>query len=85
MALAILERGEVGRPYNVGSSEGLSIRELAETVRAALGTKNEIRILGTPTNAPASVYVPNVDRAMTELGLRVRVPLDEAVRRSAAG
>lgn len=81
---AIHERGEPGRPYNVGSPEGLSIREVAEAVRAALGTKNEIRILGTPTNAPASVYVPNVDRAMTELGLRVRVPLDEAVRRSAA-
>lgn len=82
---AIHERGEVGRPYNVGSPEGLSIREVAEAVRAALGTKNEIQILGTPTNAPASVYVPNADRAMTELGLRVRVPLDEAVRRSAAG
>lgn len=84
---AILDRGEPGRPYNVGSPEGLSIRELAETVRAALGTKNEIQILGNPCNPwskPApSTYVPVVTRAETELGLRVTIPLAEAIRLSA--
>ena len=87
---AILDRGEPGRPYNVGSPEGLSIRKLAETVRATLGTKNEIQILGNPCNPcnpwlkPApSTYVPIVTRAETELGLRVTVPLSEAIRKSA--
>ena len=87
---AILDRGEPGRPYNVGSPEGISIRDLAETVRSALGTNNEIKVLDNPCNPcnpwlrPApSTYVPIVTRAMTELGLSVTVPLAEAIHRSA--
>ena len=87
---AILDRGEPSRPYNVGSPNGISIRELAETVLAALGTKNDIKVLGNPCNPcnpwlkPApSTYVPIVTRATTELGLHVTVPLAEAIRLSA--
>ena len=81
---AILDRGASGRPYNVGSPEGLSIREVAERVRAALGAKNGIRILGVPVpDTPPSVYVPDVSRVVRELGLRVTVDLAAAVRRSA--
>ena len=80
---AILDRGVSGRPYNVGSPEGLSIRDLAERVRAALGAKNDIRVLGVPVpGTPPSVYVPDVSRAVRELGLRVTVGLASAVRRS---
>ena len=80
---AILDRGVSGRPYNVGSPEGLSIRELAERVRSALGAKNDIRVLGVPApGAVPSVYVPDVSRAIRELGLRVTVGLTDAVRRS---
>ena len=83
---AILDRGASGRPYNVGSPEGLSIREVAERVRTALGTKNGIRVLGVPASGtPPSVYVPDVSRAVRELGLRVSVDFAEAVRRSAGG
>ena len=82
---AVLDRGESGRPYNVGSPEGLPIREVAERVRAALGAEGEIRVLGAPVpGAPPSVYVPDVSRAGRELGLRVTVGFAEAVRRSAA-
>jgi len=80
---AILDRGEAGRPYNVGSPEGLSIRELAEAVRAALGTDNEIQVLGSPNGQPPSVYVPDVTRAMTELGLNLKFSLRDAIRLSA--
>lgn len=79
----ILEHGEPGRPYNVGSSNGLSIRKIAETVRSALGTKNEIIVQGKPNpNQPPSVYVPITTRAETELNLRVTVPLVDAIRKS---
>ena len=81
---AILDRGEPGRPYNVGSPHGLSIRELAETVRSALGTHNGIIIKEKPSDAPPSVYVPDTTRAMTELGLRVKTTLSTAIERSAA-
>ena len=81
---AVLDRGTSGRPYNVGSPAGLSIRDLAERVRAALSAKNDIRILGRPVpGTPPSVYVPDVSRAVRELGLRVTVDLAAAVRRSA--
>ena len=81
---AVLDRGISGRPYNVGSSEALSIRELAERVRAALGAKSDIRVLGVPVpGAPPSVYVPDVSRAANELGLSVSVNFADAVCRSA--
>lgn len=80
---SILARGESGRPYNVGSDEAVSIRELAECVKDALGVKNKISVLGTPQSAPPSVYVPVVSRIERELGVRQRVPLLEAIRRSA--
>ena len=78
---AILERSESGRPYNVGSDRAVSIRELAETVRDALGSKSEIVVKGTPTiGAKPSVYVPAIDRARNELGLAVKVSLEDAIR-----
>lgn len=80
---AILERGEAGRPYNVGSAEALSIRALAEKVRSVLGANNEIKVLGVPTGGAPSVYVPEIGRARRELGLVVGVPLDLAIRASA--
>ena len=81
---AVLERGASGRPYNVGSPEGLSIRDLAERVRAALGAKNGIRVLGVPVpGTPPSIYVPDVSRARRELGMRITVGFADAVCRSA--
>ena len=90
---AILEKGETGRPYNVGSDHAVSIRELAETVARALGPeapavpglqlpRTLVKVMGRPTGAPPSVYVPVVERARRELGLSVTVPLEEAIRRS---
>ncbi len=76
---AILERGETGRPYNVGSDEGLSIHALAEKVHGVLGTQNEIKVLGQPTGGSPSVYVPIVDRARQELGLSVKISLEQAI------
>ena len=81
---AALDRGASGRPYNVGSPEAFSIREVAERVRMALDAKNDIRVLGVPVpGAVPSAYVPDVSRAVCELGLRVTVGLSDAVRRSA--
>ena len=79
---AILERGEAGRPYNVGSDAAVSILELAETVRRVLGARNDIVVKGAPQGGPPSVYVPEIGRAREELGLDVRIGLEEAIRRS---
>ena len=80
---AILERGESGRPYNVGSDKALSIRELAESVRDIFGTKNDIVVKGIPRpNVPPSVYVPNLCRTRNELGLNICVGFADAVKMS---
>lgn len=80
--LAILERGESGRPYNVGSNEAISIRDLAVLVRDALGSKSEVKVLGKAVPGAANYYVPVVERAEKELGLRLKKNLVEAIKES---
>lgn len=78
----ILFRGAAGRPYNVGSGEALTIRELAEAVAAATEPGTAIEIARQPVpGTPASRYVPDVRRAETELRLVAAVPLAEGIRR----
>lgn len=79
---AILEHGESGRPYNVGSDESVSLRALAEKVCEVLRSAIPIRIMGQETNTPQSFYVPDVSRAKDELGLRVKTCLRDAIRNS---
>ncbi len=72
-------------PFNVGSSESVSIRELAEAVRDALGSDIAIEIAREAVpGAPISRYVPDVERAASVLALRPRISLHEAIRRTAA-
>jgi dTDP-glucose 4,6-dehydratase len=79
---AILERGESGRPYNVGSDQAISIRDLAEMVRKVLGLKSEILVKGKSSqDVPPSVYVPSISRARDELGLQVKIPIEQAILR----
>lgn len=73
------------RTYNVGSNESVSIAELARLTVATLNPELAIQIDGTPIpGVPPATYVPDITRAQTELGLRVTVPLTEAIRRTAA-
>jgi dTDP-glucose 4,6-dehydratase len=80
----ILVRGHTGRPYNVGSEDGLSIAELASLVADEVrpGTPVKIATVPKPGVLPAR-YVPSTARARQELGLRQQVGLDGAVRRTA--
>jgi len=80
--LTILVRGD-GHAYNVGSSEAISIADLARRVARRLGG-NDIRILQAPVpgRAPA-YYVPDTSRAAA-LGLAPTRSLDESIARTAA-
>jgi dTDP-glucose 4,6-dehydratase len=72
-------------PVNVGSSESVSISELANTVAATLNPDTRIHVLGQPIPGAAPMrYVPSVDRANQLLGLKPTVVLEEAIRRTAA-
>lgn len=81
----MLVRASANRAYNVGSDRPVSIRELAETVAATLQPGLVVNVASEPApNSTPSTYVPDIGRARTELGLDVTVPLDDAIRRTAA-
>lgn len=81
----ILFRGQSCRPYNVGAGVNISIAELARTVRDIVSPQTAVEVAGRPVpGKPAERYVPSVERCEMELGLQVRVPLDEAILRTSS-
>lgn len=79
----ILEQGEHARPYNVGASEAISIRDLACLVSECAGGGSEIRVLGKgDSSVPAPRYVPSVRRVADELGLTPVISLREGIERT---
>ena len=82
--LTILERGESGRAYNVGSDEAISIADLAYLVRDTLSPEKPVRILGKAVgNAERNRYVPDVTKARRELGLKLNYSLRDAIGEAA--
>jgi dTDP-glucose 4,6-dehydratase len=79
----LLVRGESARPYNVGSSQAISIRDLAQLAVETVSPGMPVEIIVQEPNLslPAPRYVPSTARAASELGLRELVPLDEQIRR----
>jgi len=76
-------RGIRGRPYNVGSSADLTIRDLAERVGASMHPPVKFQIAKSPQPGKApSRYVPSVERASNELDLKVHIDLNEAIQRT---
>jgi dTDP-glucose 4,6-dehydratase len=79
----ILLRGAPARSYNVGSDEAVSIADLARLVARLSDTSVSIAKTATP-GQPVERYVPSTERARAELGLAALIPLEEALRRTAA-
>jgi len=80
----ILFRAPTARAYNVGSDCSLSIREVAESVRASVEPRIEVQIARPPSaGVPIARYVPDVRRAAQELNLAVSIPPADALRRTA--
>ena len=79
----ILFQGAPGRPYNVGSSEPISIKDLAGLVSGSFERKPEVKLgqAAVPGRPPAR-YVPSNQRALNELGLEECIPVDEGIRRT---
>jgi len=80
----ILIKGKDNRPYNVGSDFGVTISELAKIVCfAGLSPNTEINILSSNIKGSApNQYVPNIERAKTELGLQVHIDLPLAIKKT---
>jgi dTDP-glucose 4,6-dehydratase len=77
----ILLRGQSMRPYNVGGSAPITIRQLAENVAELAGTGASVEVLGLP-GVPATRYIPDTHRAQKELQLTEHVPLEEGLKRT---
>ena len=70
--------------WNVGSSEAISIRDLACTVAEELRPGLAVNIARTPAaDASLQQYVPDIRKAERELELRQTIGLRDAIRRTA--
>jgi dTDP-glucose 4,6-dehydratase len=77
--MTILNKGESGRPYNVGGDVPISIAELAKLVAAISGNHVEINIKQIPANGPINYYLPDLTRVFNDLGLSVSIDLKTAI------
>jgi len=79
----ILLSGTSGVAYNVGGDEPVSMTELAQRVIKIYGLHKEIKVL-TPLDSTkkSDRYIPDLHKAESELGLKCRINLDEAIHRT---
>lgn len=81
--LALWVRGPSGRAYNVGSPEGVSIRDLAETIARLVGT-GDYAVLGKSDSGwNPGRYVPDMTALHRDLGVEGTIKLDQAVLNTA--
>lgn len=80
---AVLLRGAVGRAYNVGSEESLSIAALADRICRVISRPCRVVVQKqAQADAAPTHYVPSVSRAQLELGLPAPLMLNEAIART---
>jgi nucleoside-diphosphate-sugar epimerase len=73
------------RPFNVGSGNDRSIREVAEAVAAVIHPEIEIQVARDASpGASIQRYVPSVEAAKQELNLSEGISLQDAIQRTAA-
>jgi dTDP-glucose 4,6-dehydratase len=81
---ALLERGQSGRAYNVGSDHEISMTALAELVVSVVCPGKAVRVLGGAVGSGGgNRYVPCISRARDELGLSLTISLSEAIQYAA--
>jgi len=80
----ILLRAPANQAFNVGSGQSIGIEELAHTVQRTLGCSAGVQVTRTAAEgAPILQYVPSVQKAEQQLGLRCEVSLEDGIRRTA--
>lgn len=77
----ILLRGKSGRAYNVGSDNPIAIAELATLISKLSSKPNIVRSTLNHQDLQSS-YTPSINRSKDELGLKVRVDLEESILRT---
>lgn len=80
--LKILTEGKSCHPYNVGSDEAINLESLAHMINDYSQNNLGVEIAQAKTSAPPAIYVPSIERAKNELGLKVYTNLKEAIERT---
>jgi len=87
--LKILLEGKTGEVYNVGSDKPVSIKELAKLVasctKRVFQLEKEIEVIVEKKevfSSASNIYVPSIEKAKKELGLRVFTPLEKAIEKT---
>ena len=76
----ILFKGQNNLPYNVGSDKSVSILELAKIISKCNNLKKQKIIVKLPASDSSGLkYVPKIDRAINDLGLRIYNGLEESI------
>ena len=79
----LLLNADNSEPYNVGSDEMISIKDLAQKVSSLIGN-NGIRILGSDDDGwNVGRYVPDTTKILKDFGLKKLVSLDDSILRTA--
>ena len=91
--LALLEKGKNSEPYNIGSDSEISIRQLAELI--AKKTTPPVQVFLEKKSNPQQTgsssvprtgqrYVPSVEKAKTELDVKIWTDLETAIKKALA-
>lgn len=79
----ILFKGRAEQPYNLGSDVPVTIEELARAVSSARAPGVEVQVLGRlQERETVDVYLPDLTKARSELGVEIFTPLPEAIQRT---
>lgn len=78
----ILFKAPHARAFNVGSDEDKNLAELAKLIQSNFSGQGLVKKLTNPSNT-MSRYVPAIERARIDLGLRINVSLSDAIHRTA--
>ena len=78
-----LVTSDVSEPVNLGNPEEVTVLELAEMIRAAIGSDSEITFVDRPVDDP-EVRCPDIERASTLLGWKPEVSLSDGIDKTIA-
>jgi UDP-glucose 4-epimerase len=74
-----LDEGPLGEVYNVGRGEGVTVKEVFDTVRQVTGIDFEVDVVGRRAG-DAAAYYADASKIAKELGWTARLDLEEMVR-----
>ena len=74
---------ELTGPVNLGNPHEITVRQLAETVIAMVGSKSKLVMLPLPADDPLQRQ-PNIDQARGKLGWEPKVALEQGLERTIA-